>query len=249
MTYSTPHIRVENNEFTKTVLMPGDPKRAEMIAEKFLKNTYIISDIRGIKAIVGDWTSTITNNTYKVTVMASGMGMPSIGIYSYELFNFFNVENIIRIGSVGAINKELKLGDIVIAQGASTNSNYFSQYQLNGGTYSAISDYKVLKSLVNSAEKKYESEKTYVGNILSSDTFYACNNPNWDRLNVLGVEMESAALFANAAVAKKRAGCICTVSDLTFDHTQAMTPEERQNNLTDMIVIALNAVEEIENEK
>lgn len=249
MTYSTPHIKVENNEFTKTVLMPGDPKRAEMIAEKFLKNTYVISDIRGIKAIVGDWTNTITNNTYKVTVMASGMGMPSIGIYSYELFNFFNVENIIRIGSVGAINKELKLGDIVIAQGASTNSNYFSQYQLDGGTYSAISNYKVLKSLVNSAEKSYEGKKTYVGNILSSDTFYACNNPNWERLNVLGVEMESAALFANAAVAKKRAGCICTVSDLTFDHTQAMTPEERQNNLTDMIVIALNAVEEIENEK
>ena len=249
MTYSTPHIKVENNEFTKTVLMPGDPKRAEMIAEKFLKNTYVISNIRGIKAIVGEWTSTITNNTYKVTVMASGMGMPSIGIYSYELFNFFNVDNIIRIGSVGAINKGLKLGDIVIAQGASTNSNYFSQYQLDGGTYSAISDYNVLKSLVNSAEKSCENKKTYVGNILSSDIFYACNNPDWDRLNILGVEMESAALFANAAVARKRAGSICTVSDLTFDHTQAMTPEERQNNLTDMIVIALNAVEEIEHEK
>ena len=249
MTYSTPHIKVENNEFTKTVLMPGDPKRAEMIAEKFLKNTYVISNIRGIKAIVGEWTSTITNNTYKVTVMASGMGMPSIGIYSYELFNFFNVDNIIRIGSVGAINKELKLGDIVIAQGASTNSNYFSQYQLDGGTYSAISDYNVLKSLVNSAEKSCENKKTYVGNILSSDIFYACNNPDWDRLNILGVEMESAALFANASVARKRAGSICTVSDLTFDHTQAMTPEERQNNLIDMIVIALNAVEEIEHEK
>lgn len=246
MTYNTPHIKVVNDEFTKTVLMPGDPKRAEMIAEKFLKNTRIISDIRGIKAIRGEYTNTITKNTYEVTVMASGMGMPSIGIYSHELFNFFNVENVIRIGSAGAINKNLKLGDIVIAQGASTNSNYFSQFQLDGGTYSAISDFNILKSLHNASVKSFPDKKTYVGNILSSDTFYSCNNPNWERLNILATEMESAALFVEATIAGKKAGSICTISDLVFDHSQTMTPEERQNNLLDMITIALNAVEGFE---
>ena len=247
MNRNTPHIVIENEKgFSKTVLMPGDPKRAEMIAEKYLKNTDIISNVRGIKAIRGEYTSNITGNTYDVTVMASGMGMPSIGIYSHELFNFFGVENIIRIGSAGAINTKLKLGDIVVAQGASTNSNYFSQYQLNGGTYSAISDYNILKSLVDVANEKNLDVDVVPGNILSSDVFYCYNNVDWGKLGVLATEMESAALFAEAAIAGKHAGSICTISDLIFDPTQTMTADERQENLHNMIKIALDSVERFE---
>jgi purine-nucleoside phosphorylase len=243
----TPHIVLKPNmSFTKTVLMPGDPKRAEMIAEKYLKDTEIISDVRGIKAIRGKYISRISGNTYDVTVMASGMGMPSMGIYSHELFNFFGVENIIRIGSAGGISTKLKLGDMVISQGACTNSNYFSQYQLNGGTYSAISDYGILKSLVDVATEKKLPVNVMVGNILSSDTFYGYSNVDWGKLGVLATEMESAALFAEAALAGKKAGSICTISDLIFDQSQEMTAEERQNNLRNMIEIALDSVERFE---
>jgi purine-nucleoside phosphorylase len=244
---NTPHIVLKNEKgFSKTVLMPGDPKRAEMIAEKYLENTEIVSDVRGIKAIRGQYSSRMTGHKYDVTVMASGMGMPSIGIYSHELFNFFGVENIIRIGSAGAINRKLKLGDIVIAQGACTNSNYFAQYQLDGGTYSAISNYNILKSLVDIANEKQLDKNIIVGNILSSDTFYGYNSVDWGKLGVLATEMESAALFAEAALAGKCAGSICTISDLIFDHTQTMTAEERQNNLHNMIEIALDSVERFE---
>ena len=248
MKTKTPHIvlKDENKGFSKTVLMPGDPKRAEMIAENYLTDTYVISDVRGIKAIRGKYISKITGNTYDVTVMASGMGMPSIGIYSHELFNYFNVENIIRIGSAGGINTKLKLGDIVVAQGACTNSNYFSQYKLDGGTYSAISDYNILRSLTDVATEKDLSVNIVVGNILSSDTFYGYNNVDWGKLGVLATEMESAALFAEAALAGKRAGSICTISDLIFDQSQEMTAEERQNNLRNMIEIALDSVERFE---
>ena len=248
MKTKTPHIvlKDENKGFSKTVLMPGDPKRAEMIAENYLTDTYVISDVRGIKAIRGKYISKITGNTYDVTVMASGMGMPSIGIYSHELFNYFNVENIIRIGSAGGINTKLKLGDIVVAQGACTNSNYFSQYKLDGGTYSAISDYNILRSLTDVATEKDLSVNIVVGNILSSDTFYGYNNVDWGKLGVLATEMESAALFAEAALAGKKAGSICTISDLIFDQSQEMTVEERQNNLRNMIEIALDSVERFE---
>lgn len=245
--FSTPHISIGDIPFTPTVLMPGDPMRAKMIADTYLKDVTIISDVRGIKAYRGTYKPAHAKRGVLVTVMASGMGMPSIGIYSHELFNFFGVENIIRIGSIGAINRNLNLGDIIIAQAASTNSNYLIQYGLNGYNYSPISDFDVTCALKNEARTLAEPEhKVCVGNILSSDTFYAHKAPDWNTVGILGVEMESAALFAEAAVANKKAGCICTVSDLTFDLQSQMSIDERQNSLNIMIEAALNAVSVIE---
>ena len=164
---STPHISVKDESFSKTVLMPGDPMRAEKIAKEFLSEVKIISDIRGIKAYKGKYLDS------DVTIMASGMGMPSIGLYSHELFNFFGVENIIRVGSIGAVRRDLNLGDIVIAQAASTNSNYLRQYGLDSYNYSPISDYKILNLLnVETSQMIEQDKKVLVGNILSSDTFY-----------------------------------------------------------------------------
>ncbi len=232
---STPHISVKDESFSKTVLMPGDPMRAEKIVKEFLSEVKIISDIRGIKACKGKYLDS------DVTIMASGMGMPSIGLYSHELFNFFGVENIIRVGSIGAVRRDLNLGDIVIAQAASTNSNYLRQYGLDGYNYSPISDYKILNLLNKETSQMIEQDKkVLVGNVLSSDTFYAYSAPDWNSVGILGIEMESAALFVEATVAGKRAGCICTVSDLTFDSTKQMSAEERQNNLNIMIKSALN---------
>lgn len=243
----TPHISVKDVPFSKNVLMPGDPKRAEMIAEKYLTEVKVISDIRGIKAYKGLYSKNEGGKSVSVTVMASGMGMPSIGIYSHELFNLFGVERIIRIGSIGAVNRNLNLGDIVIAQAASTNSNYLRQYGLGGYNYSPISDFKTTNILNEEANKIIgKRNKVYVGNILSSDTFYAYSAPDWNTVGILGIEMESAALFAEATVAGKQAACICTVSDLTFDISKQMTAEERQNNLNTMIKTALNTVFKID---
>lgn len=243
---STPHISVKDEPFSKTVIMPGDPKRAERIASNYLTDVRIISDIRGIKAYKGFYHFADVDKMVDVTVMASGMGMPSIGIYSHELFNFFGVEEIIRVGTVGAVNKQLKLGDIVIAQAASTNSNYLKQFGLDGYNYCPISDFDVVCRLKKESEAiAVKEQKVYVGNILSSDTFYSFSSPDWDNLGILGIEMESAALFTEAAVAGKKAGCICTVSDLTFDNTKQLTAEERQNNLNTMILAILNAVKTI----
>ncbi len=231
--YPTPHINASPEDFAKTVLMPGDPLRAKFIAETFLEDAKLVNNVRGIQGYTG------TYKGKKVSVMASGMGMPSIGIYSYELFNFFGVENIIRIGSTGSLNNDVNIRDIVMAMGASTNSNYARQYELPG-TYAPIADYTLLSTAIEEAKK--ENATFHVGNVLSSDTFYdaqADANDKWINMGVLCVEMEAAALYMNAAKAGKRALAIFTVSDHIIKG-EATTAEERQNSFTQMMTIALN---------
>lgn len=231
----TPHNSANIDDFAKTVLMPGDPLRAKFIAENFLEDPVLVNGVRGINGYTGMYNGKI------VSVMASGMGIPSIGIYSYELFNFYNVENIIRIGSAGAISDEVNLRDIVIGQGACTNSNYTSQFNLPG-TYAPIASYKLLKQAVDFAQDAGVNYK--VGNLFSSDTFYddAASLSDWRKMGVLAVEMESAALYMNAARAGKNALCICTISDCPFTG-ESCTAEERQNTFTDMMEIALKIAE------
>lgn len=231
----TPHNSANIDDFAKTVLMPGDPLRAKFIAENFLEDPVLVNGVRGINGYTGMYNGKI------VSVMASGMGIPSIGIYSYELFNFYNVENIIRIGSAGAISDEVNLRDIVIGQGACTNSNYASQFNLPG-TYAPIASYTLLKQAVDFAEDAGVNYK--VGNLFSSDTFYddAASLSDWRKMGVLAVEMESAALYMNAARAGKNALCICTISDCPFTG-ESCTAEERQNTFTDMMEIALKIAE------
>lgn len=230
--YPTPHINSTPDEIAKTVLMPGDPLRAEFVARNFLENATLFNNVRGINGFTG------TYRGEKVSVMASGMGMPSIGIYSYELFNFFGVENIIRIGSAGAISDKLKLRDIVLGMGACTNSRFADQYHLPG-TYAPIASYKLLSEAVDIAKKHGFSYQ--VGNILSSDTFYN-DSPSdslaWTKMGVLAVEMEAAALYMNAARAGKSALAICTVSDSILTG-EALPAIERQNSFTDMMTLAL----------
>ena len=231
--YPTPHIKAEPSDFAKTVLMPGDPLRAKFIAENFLDGAKLVNNVRGIQGYTGSYKGTA------VSVMASGMGMPSIGIYSYELYNFFGVENIIRVGSIGGLSEKIKLRDIIIAMGASTNSSYANQYALDG-TFAPIADYKLLKLAIAESEKIGASYA--VGNVLSSDVFYNANPEaqlKWKALGILGVEMEAAALYMNAAYAGKRALAICTVSDhiITGD---ALDSEARQTSFTQMMEIALN---------
>ena len=237
--YPTPHINATPADFAETVLMPGDPLRSKFIAENFFEEAKLINNVRGVQGYTGKYKGT------PVTVMASGMGMPSIGIYSYELFNFFGVENIIRVGSAGAINEKIKVRDIVIGMGASTNSNFASQYRLPG-TLSAICGFELLKACVNEADRM--GVKYHVGNLLSSDTFYndldgltADEFPAhlWGKMGVMAIEMEAAALYYNAARCGKNALAVCTVSDhiITGEET---TAEERQNSFTEMMELALN---------
>ena len=231
--YPTPHINATPSEIAKTVLMPGDPLRAKMIAEKFLEDAVLFNNVRGVQGYTGKWKGV------SVSVMASGMGMPSIGIYSYELFNFFGVENIIRVGSAGAMSADLKIRDMVIGMGACTNSAYGEQYGL-GGTYAPICSYELLKDAVALAKEKGYSYK--VGNLLSSDTFYDDNGERtmkWAKMGVLAVEMEAAALYMKAARAGKNALAICTVSD-SLVTGEATTAEERQESFTDMVRLALD---------
>lgn len=232
MSIPTPHINAKAGDFAETVLMPGDPKRSKMIAEKFLDNAVLVNDVRGVQGYTG------TYKGKRVSVMASGMGQPAIGIYSYELFAFYDVSNIIRIGSCGSIDPELHLQDIVIAQGACTNGVYASQYNLPG-TFAPIASYELLEKAVSAARESGANFK--VGNILSSDTFYddAQSGLEWAKMGVLGIEMESAALYCNAARLGKNALCICTVSDSFNYPDEVMSAEERQNSLTKMIEIAL----------
>jgi purine-nucleoside phosphorylase len=230
---TTPHINADKDAFGKTVLMPGDPLRSKFIAENYMENPQLINNIRGIQGYTG------TYKGKKVSVMASGMGMPTIGIYSYELFNFFEVDNIIRIGSTGALQEKVHVRDIVFGMGACTNSNYASQYNLNG-TFAPIASYKLLKEAIAQAEVL--GVQYHVGNILSSDTFYSDDknaNEGWQRMGVLCIEMEAAALYMNAARSGKNALAILTVSDsmVTGEET---TAEERQNSFTQMMEIALN---------
>ncbi len=227
----TPHITANKGDFAKTVLMPGDPLRAKFIAENYLDDAVLINAVRGINGHTGLY------NGKRVSVMASGMGMPSMGIYSYELYNFYDVDNIIRIGSAGAISADLKLRDIVIALSASTNSNYAAQYRLPG-SYAPTASFELAEKAINAAKKMGLSP--VVGNILSSDTFYDDANSlkDWQKMGVLAVEMEAAALYMNAARSGKHALAICTISDCPFTG-EATSAEERQNSFTEMMNLAL----------
>ena len=232
MSIPTPHINAKKEDFAKTVLMPGDPLRAKYIAENFLTDAVLVNNVRGIQGYTGYY------NGKRVSVMASGMGMPSIGIYSYELFKEYDVKNIIRIGSCGSFHPDLHLKDLIIAQGACTDGNYAIQYRL-AGTFAPIASFDLLKKAVEEAEKEGVNYK--VGNILSSDMFYddAASAMRWCKMGVLGIEMESAALYCNAARLGKNGLCICTVSDSFNYPEENTTAEERQNSFTKMMEIAL----------
>ncbi len=230
--YPTPHIAASPEDFAKTVLMPGDPLRSKFIAENFLKDAKLINNVRGVQGYTG------TYEDHRVTVMASGMGIPSIGIYSWELYNVFGVENIIRIGSAGSINMDVKVRDLVFALGASTNSNYARQFELPG-TFAPIADYTLLKTAVAQAEAL--KVPFHVGNILSSDTFYDAQedaNDRWIAMGVMAIEMETAGLYMNAAKAGKRALGMFTVSDHILTK-EALPAQERQNSFTQMMEVAL----------
>ena len=237
--YPTAHIGASPCDIAKTVLMPGDPQRSLFIAKNFLKDAKLFNNIRGIQGYTGDYNGT------RVSVMASGMGMPSMGIYSYELFNFFNVENIIRIGTTGSISEKVKVRDIVLAMGACTTSSYAEQYKLPG-TYSNIADYSILRIAVDEAEAM--GVAFHVGNVLSEDAFYNEDSHKfdaWKKMNVLAVEMEAAALYMNAARSGKRALAICTVSNhiLTGEETSA---DERRSSFTQMMELALNTAKKLD---
>ena len=236
---ATPHINANKGDFAKVVLMPGDPVRAKWIAETFLEDYKLVNDVRGILAFTG-YTK---GNRKRVSVMASGMGQPSIGIYSYELFTQFDVEAIIRVGTAGSYQPDVKVFDIVIANTASTDSNWLHQYHLNG-TYSAGANYELMKAAVDASEKR--NMPYHVGNILSADVFYD-TDPNmwksWAELGVLGVEMESFALYCNAAKLHKKALCLLTITDSFTDRTKKATPEERAHGLKQMIQVAIDTAE------
>ena len=234
---STPHNNANKGDIAKTVLMPGDPLRAKFIAETYLDNPVCYNEVRGMLGYTG---------TYKgipVSVQGSGMGMASIGIYSYELYNEYDVDNIIRVGTAGAIADNVELRDIVIAMSASTNSNYAMQYRLPG-TYAPTASWKLLSAAVEAAKEK--GSTFHVGNILSSDTFYDDANSlaEWQKMNVLAIEMESAALYMNAARAGKDALCILTVSDCPLRKLYT-TAEDRQTTFLDMMETALETAVKI----
>ncbi|MBQ8297920.1 MAG: purine-nucleoside phosphorylase [Ruminococcus sp.] len=227
----TAHNSAVKGDIAKTVLMPGDPLRAKFIAENYLENPVCYNEVRGMLGFTG---------TYKgvpVSVQGSGMGIPSIGIYSWELFNEYDVENIIRVGTAGAIADNVNLREIIIAQSASTNSNYGSQFGLPG-SYAPTASWKLLSAAVKAAEAR--GSVYHAGNILSSDTFYddSSSLAVWAKMGVLGVEMESAGLYMNAARAGKNALCILTVSDCPLKGL-ATTAEERQSTFREMMEIAL----------
>ena len=229
---STPHNKAALGDIAKTVLMPGDPLRAKHIAETYLENPVCFNTVRNMLGYTG------TYHGKKISIMGSGMGMPSIGIYSYELFHTYDVDNIIRIGSAGAIQPEVNLKDVIIGMGACTDSNYGKQFEVPG-TFSAIADYGLLKKAVDAAEKLGVNVK--VGNILSSDIFYDARpdvNQRWARMGIMAVEMEAAALYMNPAYAHKHALCLLTVSDQLL-RGEALTPDERQVGFDQMMRVAL----------
>lgn len=229
---ATPHNEALEGQIAKTVLMPGDPLRAKFIAENFLDDVTCFNSVRNMLGFTG------TYKGKKISVMGSGMGMPSIGIYSYELFSMYGVDTIIRIGSAGGISNNIKVRDIVIGMGSSTNSNYAAQYKLPG-TFAPLADFSLVRRAVETAEKA--NIHVVVGNVLSSDTFYTdsvSDNDLWKKMNVLCVEMESAALYMNAARLGKRALGIFTISDHLYTR-ESLSAKERQDSFTDMMKIAL----------
>ncbi len=229
----TPHNSAVKGDIANTVLMPGDPLRAKFIAENFLTDVKCFNTVRNMFGYTGLY------NGKEVSVMGSGMGMPSIGIYSYELYTQYDVENIIRIGSAGALADEVKLRDIVIAMGACTDSNFAKQYNLPG-TFAPIADFKLLRKAVECAEAMGLSVD--VGNVVSSDIFYNDNsavNDAWKKMHVYAVEMEAAALYMNAARLGKSALCMVTISDHLY-RDEALSAEERQTSFKDMMKVALD---------
>lgn len=246
--YPTPHIDAKPGDFGNTVLMPGDPLRARFIAENFLQEATLVNNVRGVQGYTGYY------DGVRISVMASGMGMPSIGIYSYELFNVFNVKNILRVGSAGAFSPQVNLRDIVLGQGAATNSNYASQFGVPG-TLAPLADFSLLRTCAETAETI--GLRYHVGSLLSSDTFYGDEvtylpenqqpASRWAAMGVLAVEMEAAALYLNAARAGKKALAICTVSDhlITGESTTAL---ERQTSFTEMMELALKTAVAAETE-
>ncbi|MBE6538060.1 MAG: purine-nucleoside phosphorylase [Ruminococcaceae bacterium] len=239
MNYPTPHINATPADFAKTVLMPGDPLRAKFIAENFLENAKLVNNVRGVQGYTGLYKGT------RVSVMASGMGMPSIGIYSHELYNFFGVENIIRVGSAGALRADIKVRDIVIGMGACTNSSFPKQFGMPGA-FTPIADFTLLEETVNVARE--HSLSFHVGNLLSSDTFYnedADSSLIWAKMGVMAVEMEAAALYSTAARSGKRALAVCTISD-SLVSGEALDSDARQNSFTDMMKLALDVAVKME---
>ena len=227
----TPHITAREGDFARTVLMPGDPLRSKFIAENFLTDAKLVNDTRGVQGYTGLYKGK------RVSVMASGMGMPSIGIYSYELFNFYGVENIIRIGSAGMLSQKLKVRDIVAGMSAYTNSNFGAQFGFNGCTAPCCS-WELLKAAMEAGERL--GQVPVPGSLYSSDTFYDESKPlgALQKLGVLAVEMEAAALYLNAARAGKNALALCTISDNPFTGEE-LDAEARQNTFTKMMEIAL----------
>ena len=245
LNYPTPHINATPGDFGRTVLMPGDPLRSKFIAENFLTDITLVNNVRGVQGYTGYYKGV------KVSVMASGMGIPSIGIYSYELYQAFGVENIIRVGSAGSINENIRVRDIVIGQGACTNSRFAEQYHLPG-TFAPIASYELLRECVTAADAMHATY--HVGNLLSSDTFYndddgipeaMSSTLPWAKMGVMAVEMEAAGLYMTAARCGKRALAICTVSDHIITG-EATTAEERQTTFTDMMKLALETAVRME---
>lgn len=231
----TPHIGAREGEVADRVIMAGDPLRAKFMAERFLENPVQYNAVRGMLGFTG------TYKGKRVSVQGHGMGMPSIGIYSYELFNFYGVKRIIRTGSAGSINAGVKMGDVVIGMGSCTDSNYASQYGLPG-TFAPIADFGLVRAAVEKAEELGVRYK--VGNILASDFFYgddADSWKQWQKMGVLAVEMEAAALYMNAARCGGEALCICTISD-SLVTGEACSAEERQTSFTNMMDIAFGII-------
>jgi len=228
----TPHISAKKNEISQTVLLPGDPLRAKMIAENFLEDAKLVSSVRNNYCYTGKY----KNKT--ISVMSTGMGCPSMGIYSYELLNFYNIKNAIRIGSIGSLRKDIKLKDIIVAESCYTNTNYLNNY-IQNGEQQLYCDNELLEKLKITA--KNNKTKIKVCDIYSTDTFY--NSKQEDKheisLNVAGAEMECAALYLNAQKANKKAICICTVSDERISG-KSCTSKEREQSFKEMITLALD---------
>ena len=238
---STPHNNAQNGDFAKTVLMPGDPLRAKFIAETFLENPQLVNNVRGVQGYTGAYKGV------RVSVMASGMGIPSIAIYSNELYTQYGVENIIRVGSAGAMRADMELGSVCAGMGACTNSDFASQYEL-GGTFAPICDYELLSAAVESAKEL--GVKMPVGNLYSSDTFYdaAGRNGRFGKMGVMAVEMEAAGLYCTAAYTGKRALAICSISDNLVTGKE-LSADERQTAFTNMMKIALEVAVKMENKE
>ena len=237
---ATIHNKAAKSDIAKTVLMPGDPMRSKFIADNYLQDAQLVNDVRGVNGYTGYWEGV------RVTVMASGMGMPSIGIYSWELYTAYGVQNIIRIGTTGAFQDDIKLRDVILAQGACANSSFVTNFGVGQG-YAAIADHTLLCAAEKCAAK--QGLNIRVGNVLSDDMFYyPRQNPYdpWKKMGVLSVEMEAAALYTTAAYHRRRALCICTVTDHLY-RPDYLSAKERQTSLDQMIRLALDTAVEMEN--